>query len=405
MKFNKKSLVRVAILSAILGLNGMCFDNVVNGAEVTQDVGYQSLTEKEMKSLAKAQGYEKADKPYCSICLENNANVKTKCSHTYCARCIESWLQKNEACPICRATLRPKNEERPDPSLEQQYRAKDKKERQLLLNKLVNKLVKATKGLPETTRMQFIKDMREASTVVGYEMDIVAKIKKTLDAGEPVTQDMLEELHLQNNIKNNIVDAWGYELTNNSEKPLSQKDVEAVKTMAVEKPVAELRSIHDNLLKQALKAGDNGDYALQDRLMEQLGNIETTADTLEGNDHKLPEQVAYELNAKEKERAYEMAQVAEICRRDISNGYGNQNLMADFTQAQNEYYNTTGVSWNPENSYTNNSYNTNNYANYNTNSYVYNNTADYTNYSNNYVQPQPIWNNQFTDNRQMMYAY
>jgi len=34
MKFNKRSLVKVAILSAILGLNGMCFDNVVNGAEV-----------------------------------------------------------------------------------------------------------------------------------------------------------------------------------------------------------------------------------------------------------------------------------------------------------------------------------------------------------------------------------
>jgi hypothetical protein len=34
MKFNKKSLVKVAILSAILGLNGMCFGNVVNGAEV-----------------------------------------------------------------------------------------------------------------------------------------------------------------------------------------------------------------------------------------------------------------------------------------------------------------------------------------------------------------------------------
>jgi hypothetical protein len=403
MKFNKKSLVRVAILSAILGLNGMCFDNMVNAAaEVTTEVGYQRLTEKEMKSLAKAQGYEEKDKPYCSICLDNNANVETECLHTYCARCIESWLQEHETCPYCRAIIRPKQEERKDPTLEQAKKDKDKKERQLLLNKLV----KATKGLPETTRMQFLKDMDDASRIVGYEMDIVAKIKKTLDAGGPVTQDMLEELHLQNNIKNNIIDAWGHELTNNSEKPLSQKDVEAVKTMAVEKPVAELRSIHDNLLKQALKAGDNGDYALQDRLMEQLGNIETTADELEGNDHRLPEQVAYELNAKEKERAYEMAQVAEICRRDISKGYGNQNLMADFTQAQNEYYNTTGVTWNPENSYTNNSYTNNSYANNSyTNNYANYNTANYTNYSNNYVQPQPVWNNQFADNRQMVYVY
>ncbi|XP_075473475.1 RING-H2 finger protein ATL66-like [Primulina tabacum] len=46
----------------------------------------------------------------CSVCLENFKNGETckklpKCSHSFHSECIDSWLLKTAACPICRASV------------------------------------------------------------------------------------------------------------------------------------------------------------------------------------------------------------------------------------------------------------------------------------------------------------
>lgn len=38
----------------------------------------------------------------CSICLENNTNVKLHCDHHFHEHCILEWFQYNATCPICR---------------------------------------------------------------------------------------------------------------------------------------------------------------------------------------------------------------------------------------------------------------------------------------------------------------
>ncbi|OIT28715.1 PREDICTED: RING-H2 finger protein ATL77-like [Nicotiana attenuata] len=44
----------------------------------------------------------------CAVCLENfkvgeKCRILPKCNHSFHAQCIDSWLQKTAACPICRA--------------------------------------------------------------------------------------------------------------------------------------------------------------------------------------------------------------------------------------------------------------------------------------------------------------
>lgn len=46
----------------------------------------------------------------CSVCLENFKNGETckmlpKCNHSFHSECIDSWLLKTAACPICRASV------------------------------------------------------------------------------------------------------------------------------------------------------------------------------------------------------------------------------------------------------------------------------------------------------------
>jgi len=38
----------------------------------------------------------------CSICLEKDCKVQTKCKHSFCKRCLEVWLTTNTTCPYCR---------------------------------------------------------------------------------------------------------------------------------------------------------------------------------------------------------------------------------------------------------------------------------------------------------------
>jgi len=41
----------------------------------------------------------------CPICLNNNTNYITTCSHHFCKECIQSWTEKNNSCPICRRSI------------------------------------------------------------------------------------------------------------------------------------------------------------------------------------------------------------------------------------------------------------------------------------------------------------
>lgn len=38
----------------------------------------------------------------CSICLEENTNIKLDCNHHFHEDCILDWFQHNVNCPICR---------------------------------------------------------------------------------------------------------------------------------------------------------------------------------------------------------------------------------------------------------------------------------------------------------------
>ena len=44
----------------------------------------------------------------CSICLDKIGNKKfctLNCSHTFCEKCIQSWLEQSTKCPNCRAAM------------------------------------------------------------------------------------------------------------------------------------------------------------------------------------------------------------------------------------------------------------------------------------------------------------
>ena len=48
----------------------------------------------------------------CSICLDNNSNIITKCGHQYCKECFEIWYNKYNnviTCPYCRNNLSREN--------------------------------------------------------------------------------------------------------------------------------------------------------------------------------------------------------------------------------------------------------------------------------------------------------
>jgi len=43
----------------------------------------------------------------CPICMDTIQSecLVTKCGHKYCDKCINQWLEKNSACPYCRAPI------------------------------------------------------------------------------------------------------------------------------------------------------------------------------------------------------------------------------------------------------------------------------------------------------------
>ena len=52
----------------------------------------------------------------CSICLDGIETTQTSrallCAHTFHAPCVNTWLENNSTCPICRATVDPAREAR-----------------------------------------------------------------------------------------------------------------------------------------------------------------------------------------------------------------------------------------------------------------------------------------------------
>jgi len=46
----------------------------------------------------------------CSICLTNQIDIRTICSHTFCSNCIYEWVNNhNSTCPFCRSILNKNN--------------------------------------------------------------------------------------------------------------------------------------------------------------------------------------------------------------------------------------------------------------------------------------------------------
>ena len=44
----------------------------------------------------------------CAICHENTLRepVMLRCSHIFCAECVEQWFERRPICPLCRAVVR-----------------------------------------------------------------------------------------------------------------------------------------------------------------------------------------------------------------------------------------------------------------------------------------------------------
>lgn len=38
----------------------------------------------------------------CSICFEFETSIDTKCNHSFCKNCYDSWFMINNTCPMCR---------------------------------------------------------------------------------------------------------------------------------------------------------------------------------------------------------------------------------------------------------------------------------------------------------------
>ena len=41
----------------------------------------------------------------CGICYTNKNILKTDCNHIFCSKCLSTWRQIKNSCPICRRTI------------------------------------------------------------------------------------------------------------------------------------------------------------------------------------------------------------------------------------------------------------------------------------------------------------
>lgn len=110
MKFNKKSLVRLAILSSILGLNGFC--GVANAMEAPDNViqsGWVIVENQQQNNVAVDNKKENEQTALeCSICLGEITEdcVSLPCGHNYHGKCIKGCLSSGHSkCPNCRSDV------------------------------------------------------------------------------------------------------------------------------------------------------------------------------------------------------------------------------------------------------------------------------------------------------------
>lgn len=54
-------------------------------------------------------GVDRKDKDYCTICLDNFKEGSTirilPCFHSFCAECVDPWLQQRSTCPVCKNSI------------------------------------------------------------------------------------------------------------------------------------------------------------------------------------------------------------------------------------------------------------------------------------------------------------
>jgi len=106
MKFNKRSLVKVAILSAILGLNGMCFNDVVNGTEVLLETPEELRIVDPREKEAQVDNDNLVEDLECVVCFSGNQKKQLYklgcCKQLICADCAIDNDQRSGRCPFCR---------------------------------------------------------------------------------------------------------------------------------------------------------------------------------------------------------------------------------------------------------------------------------------------------------------
>lgn len=69
-------------------------------------IGYHKVGIRDVDAVAPIVITDRNKQDTCTICLEemsaNTLKRKTKtCKHTFCAACLETWLQENKTCPLC----------------------------------------------------------------------------------------------------------------------------------------------------------------------------------------------------------------------------------------------------------------------------------------------------------------
>jgi len=47
-------------------------------------------------------GDDSEEETECIICMEKRAEVVLPCTHKFCQKCLDSWSEKSETCPMCR---------------------------------------------------------------------------------------------------------------------------------------------------------------------------------------------------------------------------------------------------------------------------------------------------------------
>ena len=78
------------------------------------------LKEEEKKQSIMEDPYATVDTD-CSVCLFEKMDTVLPCMHAFCSGCIKSWMEKEQACPICRQSILTEKIKRTNSELEQSF--------------------------------------------------------------------------------------------------------------------------------------------------------------------------------------------------------------------------------------------------------------------------------------------